>query len=436
MLDGSGFRDWVNEVADATTIDQYLQSQVLMRFATSAARDAAITAPKEGAHCYLDDANVICVYNGTAWVNAVAGRTFFNGLTSSSYMEWDADGATGIDANGIRVVVLGTEVAKFGLDGDYSVLMFGEPNDGFRYNRNTEVLEFHRNTVQILRLDADSLDLAAGKLRFNSDFSTDVDYIDHTGTGYEFFSNGVKVAELTESGGLTVYSGPIRVDENADELVRLTRRGSNERAGYISYRDDADTEIGVVGCDSSDDMVVAAKRPDGNVFLEARNARRLKLDNIALAPHTTAVLDLGTSTKEFKDCYLVNAVTVSSDERFKTRTGPVLGRDFLELLEPFAGTYDDLDDSDEYQFLSAQNVVAALDAVGADHTTANMWLVDDNGRMRLRYEQLIPVLVDDNNRLAARLAETEAANAALAARLDALEARAGLTDPDKEPDNA
>jgi hypothetical protein len=45
-----------------------VRDQVVTPFATSAARDSAITAPVEGMVAYLADTDAICVYNGSAWL--------------------------------------------------------------------------------------------------------------------------------------------------------------------------------------------------------------------------------------------------------------------------------------------------------------------------------------------------------------------------------
>ena len=60
----------------AAQVNGYLMDQSIMRFATSAARDAAFGGAgeptlAEGMTCYLDDTNQIQSYNGSAWVTIV-----------------------------------------------------------------------------------------------------------------------------------------------------------------------------------------------------------------------------------------------------------------------------------------------------------------------------------------------------------------------------
>jgi hypothetical protein len=60
-------------VLNAAQVNGYLMDQTIMRFATTAARDAAFggigeATLSEGMFCYLDDSNSLQVYSGSAWV--------------------------------------------------------------------------------------------------------------------------------------------------------------------------------------------------------------------------------------------------------------------------------------------------------------------------------------------------------------------------------
>ena len=70
----------------AAQVNGYLMDQTIMRFATSAARDAAFGGAgeptlAEGMTCYLDDTNEIQSYTGTAWVSVTSGLVY---VTSSA----------------------------------------------------------------------------------------------------------------------------------------------------------------------------------------------------------------------------------------------------------------------------------------------------------------------------------------------------------------
>jgi hypothetical protein len=68
---GSGFKTFTaGAVLTASDVNNYLMEQGVMYFATTAARDLAITSPEDGMVAYVgsNDANEgIYTYNGTAW---------------------------------------------------------------------------------------------------------------------------------------------------------------------------------------------------------------------------------------------------------------------------------------------------------------------------------------------------------------------------------
>ena len=66
---GAGYRTFeAAEVLTATNVQTFLQDQVIATFANEAARDAAITSPSEGQHCFLKDVDQTQYYTGSTWV--------------------------------------------------------------------------------------------------------------------------------------------------------------------------------------------------------------------------------------------------------------------------------------------------------------------------------------------------------------------------------
>lgn len=59
------------DVLTAAQVQDFLQDQTIMQFATTAARTAAITTPTEGMFAVTLDDDVISYYNGTAFVPAL-----------------------------------------------------------------------------------------------------------------------------------------------------------------------------------------------------------------------------------------------------------------------------------------------------------------------------------------------------------------------------
>lgn len=67
----AGYRTFsAGEVLTAANVQTFLQDQVIAVFANATARDAAITSPAEGQHCFLKDTDALQYYTGSAWVAA------------------------------------------------------------------------------------------------------------------------------------------------------------------------------------------------------------------------------------------------------------------------------------------------------------------------------------------------------------------------------
>ena len=73
MAAGLGFKEFTTgDVLTAADANGYLASQVVMVFASAAARTSAIASPQEGMISFLKDTNSTEYYSGSAWV-AIGG---------------------------------------------------------------------------------------------------------------------------------------------------------------------------------------------------------------------------------------------------------------------------------------------------------------------------------------------------------------------------
>jgi hypothetical protein len=69
MAAGQGYIEFATgDVLTAASANGYLASQVVMVFASAAARTSAIASPQEGMISYLKDTDVVQTYSGSAWV--------------------------------------------------------------------------------------------------------------------------------------------------------------------------------------------------------------------------------------------------------------------------------------------------------------------------------------------------------------------------------
>ena len=80
MAAGLGYKEFTTgDILTAADANGYLASQVVMVFASAAARTSAIASPQEGMISYLKDTNSTEYYSGSAWV-AIAGAAGSRGL--------------------------------------------------------------------------------------------------------------------------------------------------------------------------------------------------------------------------------------------------------------------------------------------------------------------------------------------------------------------
>ena len=64
---GAGFKLFADgNVLLSSEVNQYMAQQMIMVFASAAARDAAITSPSEGMFAFLKDTDKLTVYK-TSW---------------------------------------------------------------------------------------------------------------------------------------------------------------------------------------------------------------------------------------------------------------------------------------------------------------------------------------------------------------------------------
>lgn len=106
------------DVLAAADVNTFLMNQAVMTFADSSARTAAIATATEGMVSYLNDTNVISVWNGSAWIavnspdtttiaaNATVSSSQANGLLYST-------ASTGITVTIPDVLNIGDRVDVF-----------------------------------------------------------------------------------------------------------------------------------------------------------------------------------------------------------------------------------------------------------------------------------------------------------------------------------
>ena len=84
---GAGWKDFVpGAVLTAAQVQDYLQDQSVMVFASAAARTSALASPTEGMISYLSDSNIVQMYTGSSWLTIAddGGLPVANGGTGGT----------------------------------------------------------------------------------------------------------------------------------------------------------------------------------------------------------------------------------------------------------------------------------------------------------------------------------------------------------------
>ena len=105
MAAGLGYKEFLTgDVLTAADANGYLASQVVMVFASSAARAAAITSPQEGMITYLKDTNSTEYYSGSAYVS-IAGTPSSLTLLSTTSLTGSTTTVSGISGSYKNLVI-------------------------------------------------------------------------------------------------------------------------------------------------------------------------------------------------------------------------------------------------------------------------------------------------------------------------------------------
>jgi hypothetical protein len=136
---GSGFRTFTaGEVLSASNVQNYLQDQVVMTFAGSAARSSAIGTAnfEEGMISYLTDTDKVEAYNGTNWVQVGSsnqGLTLINTTSFSAVASQNITGVFSATYNSYRIMfnLVGTTATERDLN--FRLLLATTPNSATNY---------------------------------------------------------------------------------------------------------------------------------------------------------------------------------------------------------------------------------------------------------------------------------------------------------------
>jgi hypothetical protein len=126
----AGFKVWTTgDLVNASDFNNYLQEQVIMRFADSTARDSQVSSPEEGMFCFLQDTNVLQFYNGSSWVNFI-GEGDISGVTAGA-------GLSGGGTSGAVSLALDINGQSSTTVASSDEIIFGDVSDSNNFKKTT-----------------------------------------------------------------------------------------------------------------------------------------------------------------------------------------------------------------------------------------------------------------------------------------------------------
>ena len=135
---GAGFKVYATgDLITATEFNTFLQEQVIMVFADSTARDAAISSPSEGMFAYLKDTNALVFYNGSSWASFI-GEGDITGVTiTTAATSGLSGGATATSGAFTSTLVIAPNQATSATVAGSDIVLIGDADDSNNLKKTT-----------------------------------------------------------------------------------------------------------------------------------------------------------------------------------------------------------------------------------------------------------------------------------------------------------
>jgi hypothetical protein len=376
-------------------------------FATTTARDAAITAPAEGQFAFTKDTNSLWYYDGAAWVasgaagdiEGVTAGVGISGGGTSGTVTITNDMATTITASGDIVVGTGS--------GTYDNLPLGTAGQVLTADTTVSPYKVKWATptgsstfATDISVNGQTIGKGGGNIGNNTVHGTGGLAANTTGSqNTAIGGSDVLYQNTTGIRNTAVGAGAMQECISATGNTGVGRQALNQATG------DGNTAIGV---DAGFNITTGA-----NNTCIGQNAQ-------PSSGSTSNSITLGNSSVSVLRCQ-VTSITSLSDERDKKNIEPLeVGLDFVNELKPvmFDWNMRPTLDSDGNEITGkidipdtgfiAQDFVAAEDAIGlADHLQLSFR--DNPDKLEISQGRLIPILVKAIQDLSAKVAALEAA---------------------------
>lgn len=134
----AGFKVWTTgDLISASDFNNYIQEQVIMTFASSSARDSAVSSPEEGMFCFLTDSNTLQFYNGSSWASFI-GEGDITGVTiTTAGTSGLSGGATATSGAFTSTLVIAPNSATSATVASADIVLIGDADDSNAVKKTT-----------------------------------------------------------------------------------------------------------------------------------------------------------------------------------------------------------------------------------------------------------------------------------------------------------
>jgi len=134
----AGFKVWTTgDLISASDFNNYIQEQVIMTFASSSARDSAVSSPEEGMFCFLTDSNTLQFYNGSSWASFI-GEGDITGVTiTTAGTSGLSGGATATSGAFTSTLVIAPNSATSATVASTDLVLIGDADDSNAVKKTT-----------------------------------------------------------------------------------------------------------------------------------------------------------------------------------------------------------------------------------------------------------------------------------------------------------
>jgi len=134
----AGFKVWTTgDLISASDFNNYIQEQVIMTFASSSARDSAVSSPEEGMFCFLTDSNTLQFYNGSSWASFI-GEGDITGVTiTTAGTSGLSGGATATSGAFTSTLVIAPNSATSATVASADLVLIGDADDSNAVKKTT-----------------------------------------------------------------------------------------------------------------------------------------------------------------------------------------------------------------------------------------------------------------------------------------------------------